>query len=149
MEFENIIKLIETVSKSHLTQFSYENEGIIIKMKTDKESGPVLPIEGVPVKMQMDHASVPNENTGEPGDSNSFQIKSPLVGTFYAAPSPEEEPFVKIGDRVKKGQVLGIIEAMKLLNEIESEYEGIIKDILISNEDVVEFDQVMFLIENE
>ena len=73
-------------------------------------------------------------------------MKSPLVGTFYAAPSPEAETFVKKGDTVKKGQVLGIVEAMKLMNEIESEYDGVVEDILIGNEDTVEYGQSLFVI---
>ena len=73
-------------------------------------------------------------------------VKSPLVGTFYAAPSPEAEPFVKKGDIVKKGQVLGIVEAMKLMNEIESEYNGVVEEILIENEDMVEYGQPLFII---
>ena len=68
------------------------------------------------------------------------------MGTFYAAASPEAEPFVKPGDKVKKGQVLGIIEAMKLMNEIESEFDGTVEEILVNNEDVVEYGQPLFRI---
>ena len=74
-------------------------------------------------------------------------VKSPLVGTYYAASSPENPPFVKIGDKVSKGQVLGIVEAMKLMNEIESEFDGTVKEILVENEQMVEFGQAMFVIE--
>ena len=70
-----------------------------------------------------------------------------MVGTFYNAPSPDAEPFVKVGDRVKKGQTLGIIEAMKLMNEIECEYDGVIKEILVDNMDMVEYGQTLFIIE--
>lgn len=73
-------------------------------------------------------------------------IVSPLVGTFYTSSSPEAEPFVKVGDRVKKGQVLGIIEAMKLMNEIESEFDGVVEAILVDNEGVVEYGQPLFRI---
>ena len=69
-----------------------------------------------------------------------------MVGVFYIASSPEAEPFVKVGDRIKKGQVLGIIEAMKLMNEIESEYDGVVEAILVNNEDTVEFGQPLFRI---
>lgn len=74
-------------------------------------------------------------------------VKSPLVGTYYAASSPENPPFVKVGDKVSKGQVLGIVEAMKLMNEIESEFDGTVKEILVENEQMVEFGQPMFVIE--
>ncbi|WP_368207367.1 acetyl-CoA carboxylase biotin carboxyl carrier protein subunit, partial [Blautia wexlerae] len=70
-----------------------------------------------------------------------------LVGTYYAASSPENPPFVKVGDKVSKGQVLGIVEAMKLMNEIESEFDGTVKEILVENEQMVEFGQPMFVIE--
>lgn len=73
-------------------------------------------------------------------------VTSPLVGTFYSSSSPDAESFVKVGDRVKKGQVLGIIEAMKLMNEIESEYDGVVEAILVNNEDVVEYGQPLFRI---
>lgn len=73
-------------------------------------------------------------------------VTSPLVGTFYSAPSPDAEPFVQVGDTVKKGQVLGIIEAMKLMNEIESEYDGVVEAILVENENVVEYGQPLFRI---
>lgn len=78
--------------------------------------------------------------------SEEMIVKAPLVGTFYSAPSEEAEPFVSVGDVVKKGQVLGIIEAMKLMNEIESEYDGVVEAILISNEQVVEYGQPLFRI---
>ena len=73
-------------------------------------------------------------------------VKSPLVGTFYASAGPEEAPFVSVGDMVKKGQVLGIVEAMKLMNEIESEADGVVKAIYVENEQMVEYGQPLFLI---
>ena len=73
-------------------------------------------------------------------------VTSPLVGTFYTASSPDAEVFVKEGDTVKKGQVLGIIEAMKLMNEIESEFDGVVEAVLVKNEEVVEYGQPLFRI---
>ena len=73
-------------------------------------------------------------------------VVSPVVGTFYSASSPDADAFVKVGDTVKKGQILGIIEAMKLMNEIESEYDGVVEAILVSNEEVVEYGQPLFRI---
>ena len=70
-----------------------------------------------------------------------------MLGIFYSAASPDEKDFVSVGDTVKKGQVLGIVEAMKLMNEIESEYDGVVKEILVDNEQMVEYGQPMFVIE--
>jgi acetyl-CoA carboxylase biotin carboxyl carrier protein len=72
-----------------------------------------------------------------------------MVGTFYAAPAPDAEPYVRVGDRVKKGQTLCIVEAMKLMNEIKSEYDGTIVEIAVVNAEPIEFDQVLFLIEKD
>jgi acetyl-CoA carboxylase biotin carboxyl carrier protein len=76
-----------------------------------------------------------------------FEVKSPFVGTFYAAPAPGEDNFVSVGTRVKKGDTLCIVEAMKLMNEIEAEKDGVISEILIDNEAPVEFDQILFVID--
>jgi acetyl-CoA carboxylase biotin carboxyl carrier protein len=74
-------------------------------------------------------------------EASGKEVVSPMVGTFYAAPSEGEEPFVKVGDTVKKGQTIGIVEAMKLMNEIESEYDGVVEEVLVANEQMVEYGQ--------
>jgi acetyl-CoA carboxylase biotin carboxyl carrier protein len=79
-------------------------------------------------------------------EADGNKVESPLVGTFYSASSPDAEPFVKKGDTVKKGQVLGIVEAMKLMNEIECEFDGVVADILVNNGDMVEYGQPLFII---
>lgn len=89
--------------------------------------------------------SVP-EKKAELDIGSDHVVVSPLVGTFYTSSSPEAEPFVRVGDRVKKGQVLGIIEAMKLMNEIESEFDGVVEAILVDNEGIVEYGQPLFRI---
>lgn len=83
---------------------------------------------------------------GSAGISSDKVVVSPLVGTFYDAPSPEADSFVQVGDMVKKGQVLGIIEAMKLMNEIESEFDGVVEAVLVKSEEVVEYGQPLFRI---
>lgn len=151
MEFENLLKLITAVSDSHLTRFSYEEDGTVIKMKTDKEQKRVT-VNGIPQEisaMARSQTAEPLQQTSQAAarEISGNVVTSPLVGTFYAASTPEDEPFVQVGDQVHKGQVLGIVEAMKLMNEIESEYDGVVKQILVSNEDVIEFGQPMFVIE--
>ena len=86
------------------------------------------------------------ELNGAAGIDSDKVVNSPLVGTFYNAASPDAEPFVKVGDTVKKGQVMGIIEAMKLMNEIECEFDGVVEAVLVGNEDVVEYGQPLFRI---
>lgn len=150
MEFEQLITLITAVSDSELTRFSYEENGTVIQMRKEKEQK-LVTVNGVsqdiPVLMEESAGQSTVLNTGKEKETVSGNVvSSPLVGTFYASSSPEAEPFVKVGDSVKKGQVLGIVEAMKLMNEIESEYDGIVKQILVSNEDVIEYGQPMFVI---
>ena len=149
MEFENLVKLIQAVSDSELTQFSFEEKGVSLTMKKEKKERiiaventaapqvPIVEVNGNPVNL---------ESTSRETSLDGNVVKSPLVGTFYVSPSPEEEPFVKVGDTVSKGQVLGIVEAMKLMNEIESDFDGVVKQILVSNEDVIEFGQPLFVI---
>lgn len=144
MELENLLKLIETVSASELTGFRYEENGVKIDMSKKKEklqvvqSEPELIFAGKAVS-SMDE-TVKEENTeGE-------VVTSPLVGTYYEAPAEDAEAFVKVGDCVKKGQTLAIIEAMKLMNEIESEYDGVIKEIMVKNGQPVEYGQPLFRI---
>ena len=148
MEFEKMIELIKTVSDSNLTQFQIEEDGFKLSMKTDKQSKVVVQKqESVPKEIQsvaMDEIKPEEQKEIKKAEGNV--VKSPLVGTFYSASSPDSAPFVKVGDTVKKGQVLGIVEAMKLMNEIESEFDGVVKEIQIENEQVVEYGQPLFVI---
>ena len=88
-----------------------------------------------------------NKKNHEPDKENEKSILSPMPGVFYSSKSPEKPPYVKVGDTVKAGQVLCIIESMKIMNEIESEHNGIIKEIIVNNSDAVEFNQPIFIIE--
>ena len=148
MEFEKMIELIKTVSDSNLTQFQIEEDGFKLSMKTDKQSKVVVQKqESIPKEIQsvaMDEIKPAEQKEIKKAEGNV--VKSPLVGTFYRASSPDSAPFVKVGDTVKKGQVLGIVEAMKLMNEIESEFDGVVKEIQIENEQVVEYGQPLFVI---
>ncbi len=151
MEFEQIIQLIKTVSDSSLTEFKIEDGDVKISMKTDKgaKGVPVMAESNVPMIQAAAISSSPAQSVSNPilEVAKGNVVKSPLVGTFYASDSPEGEPFVQVGDTVKKGQPLGIVEAMKLMNEIESEFDGTVTEILVKNEQVVEYGQPMFVIE--
>ena len=100
-----------------------------------------IPVEEIPVTVQT--AQTPAEVTAKTGTD----VVSPIVGVFYAAPSPESEPFVKVGDRVEAGQVIGIVEAMKLMNEIESDVSGIVVEICVQNGDGVEYGQPLIRVQ--
>lgn len=139
MEFDKIVKLIHAVGESGLSEFSFEEGALKISMRGGEKQGKTVEFLPKAVEIKEEIKEKPTVIRGK-------TVKSPLVGTFYAAPSPEAETFVKKGDTVKKGQVLGIVEAMKLMNEIESEYDGVVEDILIGNEDTVEYGQSLFVI---
>ena len=144
MNIEDMLTLIEAVKKHEIESFSYKNETekIIIKKKPKQT---VLASE---LEVLKDVQAYDNEEKEDiVSDIGSDKVvASPLVGTFYAAPSPESEPFVSVGVQVKKGQVLGIIEAMKLMNEIECEYDGVIEAVLVEDGSVVEYGQPLFRI---
>lgn len=156
MDYQQILELVKEVSKAGLTNFEYTEGNIRIAMSCPQpEEKIVVPASNLVLK----EAAGTGANTVEtavPAQQEPEQIaeekggnvvKSPLVGTFYAAPSEDAQPFVKVGDTVKKGQTLAIVEAMKLMNEIESEFDGVVTEILVENEDNVEYGQPLFRIQ--
>ena len=148
MEVSQLIELMNAVSEAGLTDFCYEENGVSVKIKKHPEKKIVAsaPVEMIAPAAIAAPAQIPA--TADAADEiTGNTVKSPLVGTFYSASAPDAAPNVQVGDTVKKGQVLGIVEAMKLMNEIESEYDGTVKAILVKNGDLVEFDQPMFVIE--
>ena len=158
MELSNILELIHAVSDSNLTQFNLQDGNLNISMSAEKtivqqaavNTDAALSVQYQPMIQPAAQSAVQNQITGQAAGTETFTgnvVKSPLVGTYYAASSPDSDPFVKVGDKVNKGQVLGIVEAMKLMNEIESEFDGTVKEILVENEQMVEFGQPMFVIE--
>lgn len=170
MTIDEIVTLIQAVSDNGLTSFEYEegNQKLVLKKKKKKTAAPAPVVISQPAAPMMSPVAVPvaaqavdmaagaagmanmaggNAASGDGVDIGSDRVVvSPLVGTFYSSSSPDAEAFVKVGDTVKKGQILGIIEAMKLMNEIESEYDGVVEAILVNNEDVVEYGQPLFRI---
>ena len=148
MDYQQILELVKEVSKAGLTNFEYTEGNIRIAMSCPQpEEKIVVPASNL-VLQEAAGAGANTVETAAPAQQEPEQIaeekggnvvKSPLVGTFYAAPSEDAQPFVKVGDTVKKGQTLAIVEAMKLMNEIESEFDGVVTEILVENEDNVEY----------
>ena len=164
MELSNILELIHAVSDSKLTQFNLQDGNLNISMSAEKTIVQQVAANAdaaafaaqyqaavQPVVQSASQSAGQNETgAGIVSDEETLTgnvVKSPLVGIYYAASSPDSAPFVKVGDKVSKGQVLGIVEAMKLMNEIESEFDGTVNQILVENEQMVEFGQPMFVIE--
>ena len=154
MEFENLLTLIKTVSDSELTDFAYEENGTSIHLKKKKETvvvagnQPDVPIAGLVAAQAAASSATVNAETVQAASSEpeGMIVKSPLVGTFYAAPAEDADPFVSVGDQVKKGQTLAIVEAMKLMNEIESDFDGKVAEIYVQNGQAVEYGQPLFRI---
>ncbi len=154
MKFEHVLELVNAVSGSEVTSFEYEEGETKICIKKDRgcspHSGLNPHVEITPHHEMRPHGerlSHMEEREALDMVESKNTITSPLVGTFYVAPSEEAEPFVKIGDTIKKGQTLAIIEAMKLMNEIESEQDGLLTEILVTNGQGVEYGQPLFIIE--
>ena len=140
MNYEEIKKLIDEMGTASIEELNIEfPEGMKISMKKSLNKNHEMPetiiVEKEKVNSQI--ISLKEETTGN-------IIKAPMVGTFYASSSPAKPPFVKVGDNVKKGQVVCVIEAMKLMNEIESEYDGEIIEICVKNEEMVEYGMPLF-----
>lgn len=155
MNLEEIRTLAEIMSENGLTAIEItEGESNI---RLEKNPPACVPAAPMPIPAVMPAAPVqaasaaeaPAQESAAPASgsfSNLTEVKSPMVGVFYDSPSPEADPYVKVGDKVKKGDVLCIIEAMKLLNEITAEQDGEIVDICAHNADVVEYGQTLFKI---
>ena len=139
MDYEQIEKLIDKVNKSKITELSVEEGNFKLNIKA--EQSVAMAALTVPGNLETIRTVGVNENEGQSDDLE--EIKSPLVGTFYAARAEGEEPFIKVGDKIKKGQTIGIIEAMKLMNEISATCDGVVEEILVENEDLVEYGQVI------
>lgn len=148
MEIKDMIELMKAVSDNGLTVFELEQGDLKLTMKREKKVVTACTTGSSPIVQQTAAEEPVFEETVCTGSApvTGNIIASPLVGTFYASPAPDAENFVRVGDHVKKGQVVGIVEAMKLMNEIESEFDGVVEEILVSNEDTVEYGQPLFRI---
>jgi acetyl-CoA carboxylase biotin carboxyl carrier protein len=149
MELEDLKELINFLKNTDITEVSIETKGTKVRLRREhlvKKVGP-RPVPAAPqVEPREEHPHVP-AHADEDETHRLITITAPLVGTFYRSPSPEAASFVEVGDRVKKGQVICIIEAMKLMNEIESEADGIVSRVLVENTQPVEYGEPLFLLE--
>ena len=162
MDVKQISDLIDILSRSDVSTLKYEEESFKLTLMKDRPASqtvavaqPVMqamaPAHGqvqeiVPsVPAGVAPAAAPAEQPGPPAEDLA-ELATPFVGTYYAAPTPDADPFVKVGSRVTQGQVMCIVEAMKLMNEIESEYSGEVVEILATNGQPVEFGEVLFRI---
>lgn len=147
MDLDKIAGLVKIIEESSLTQFSYKDEDVKITM-SKLDHPPVVAPGGMPMP-PMGPGPVPAMgeapvNVEETQEENVLFIVSPIVGTFYSAPAPDVPAFVKVGDTVKNGQTVCILEAMKLMNEIQAEFDCEIEAVLVSNEQKVEYGQPLF-----
>jgi len=140
VDISQIRKLIRLIQSSDVTEIEVTegDQTVCISRRSHFASPPA------PVVVQTPAVALPRATPGENGEK--YIVKSPMVGTFYRSPSPEANPFVTRGSRVKKGDTLCIIEAMKLMNEIEAEYDGMVEEILVDNASPLEYGQPMFVI---
>lgn len=158
MDLKVIKNLLDLIAESEVNEVSIE-EGdfkIKVKKKPDVEQATQMPMQyqlpaQQPQQPQQQAQPQPSQQQQESGSQEEKQpsgdvVKSPIVGTFYRAPSPDDDSFVHVGDEVEKGQTLCIVEAMKIMNEIESEYSGEVKKILVEDGEPVEYDQPLFII---
>ena len=159
MNFKQIQQLIKFVSKTDVAEVNIENNNFKInikgsKSKVNEASAPIVQ-QSVPIPIQTPQPVVvptpisqPDKIEDSVSSNDSYKtIKSPIIGTFYRKPSPDKDAFVNVGDTVNEGDTLCVIEAMKLFNEIESDFSGKIVKILVEDASPVEFDQPLFLIE--
>ncbi|MDX1438943.1 MAG: acetyl-CoA carboxylase biotin carboxyl carrier protein [Rubricoccaceae bacterium] len=162
MDLKTVERLLEIVAKSGMAEVEVEQDDFKVVVRAHPTAAAPPPQQVVAVPQQtpappsqpIQEAVAPATNATEVSDTTTTSgapsgttVLAPIVGTFYSSPAPDADPFVKVGDRVEVGTVLCIIEAMKLMNEIQSEHAGVVRQILVENAQPVEFDQPLFVIE--
>ena len=145
MSIKRIKELVDIMNENGLAEVEVEQEGFkvrIIKIRQGTIEQVVM--SAAPA---VSHAAAPQGQEAPAQKSGAKEVKSPMVGTFYRAPGPDTEPYVQVGDVIQKGDVLCIVEAMKLMNEVKAEFGGRVVEISVENADAVEYGQVLFLVE--
>jgi acetyl-CoA carboxylase biotin carboxyl carrier protein len=146
MEMDKIRELIQLVQDSGIQEIEISQRGETIRISKAASVAAVAPPAPVMIPVPAADVAAPTAGPG-PQAAGLAEVTSPIVGTFYGAPSPESAPFVEVGQRISAGDVLCIIEAMKVMNEIESEVSGVVREINIANGQPVEFGQVLFRVD--
>lgn len=146
MEIKDIEQLIEKFSNSNIEKFKYEEDGVKLHFSKAKKIATVSTVSAVETVKSFENESMPLEKVENETTPSGNVVVAPLVGIFYSAPKEGEKNYVSVGDTVKKGQTLGIVEAMKLMNEIECKFDGTVKEIYVNNGEAVEYGQPLFLI---
>ncbi len=147
MQFKEIAELIEIIGRSSIEEFELERSGVRIRVrKSSPRSESIRDDAGTVAVQRQTREDVPEESSVLPAkkDETAHVFKAPIVGTFYLTPKPDADSFVKVGDRVGKGTVLCIIEAMKIFNQIECDVAGEISKILVDNGQPVEYGEPLF-----
>ena len=153
MDLNDVQSLIKMVNKGKLEEFQWKNTDFEIFIKTNKGTtvnqvvAPVQVAAPVAQASQAVPINAPASNEVSDADHGLLEIKSPIVGTFYRSPSPDKPAYLQVGDKVSAGDVVCIVEAMKLFNEIESEVSGTVVKVMVEDASPVEYDQVLFLVE--
>ena len=145
MKIRDIRRLIDLLQDSDIQQLEYEDESVRVVLKRGVEAAPQGAAVGQPASVVT--MAQPVAATGREEVRGGYEVRSPFIGTFYRAPAPDAAPFTEVGQRVQAGQTLCIVEAMKLMNEIEAEKSGVVREILVSNGTPVEYDQALFVID--
>lgn len=159
MDYKQITELIKMINDSKLTSFEMETEDVRVKMNKGEISSKVVTNEeevkvsqkNINSDKHIDKVEIHDEVKEEVvsiDDEDTAFILAPIVGTYYESPSPDEESFVKVGSKVKKGEVVCILEAMKLMNDIQADEDCEIVEILVKNEEMVEYGQPLFKVRN-
>lgn len=146
MNETDIRKYAELMKELELTALEIKDGDRVVRLERNISVRVAETVQAAPVASPASASAAINANAQAPVNSNCFTVKSPLVGIFYAGPAENVEPFVSIGDRVKKGQTLCIIEAMKLMNEIYADEDGVIEEICVTNGQVVDYGTELFRI---
>ena len=147
MDYKQIKRLMDDMGDSKLTAIDIEfPDGIKISMKKENNVQKIETVKVTEVPTAQVNVNTQNQTTIQPEVSECKTIKSPMVGTFYSKSSPTAKPYVEVGSKVKKGDVVCIVEAMKLMNEIESDVDGEITEICVNDGDIVDYGKVLFKI---